>query len=375
MPEQTTPVVFDTEVIQYQSNIPSPFIWPDDEKPGSDLPDLQAPAIDLNGFLSGDPSIVAESIRAVDEACKKHGFFLIVNHGVDPELAAKAHDYFDVFFGRKLSEKQRAQRKVGDSWGYTSSFTGRFNSKLPWKETLSVRYSSESQCSTIVDDYFVNVLGEDFREMGKLYQEYSEVVNKVGNVVLELLGLSLGVGREYFKEYYKGNEAILRWNYYPICQKPDLTLGTGPHRDPTSVTILHQDQVGGLEVFVDEKWHTVTPVPGSFVINIGDTFMALCNGIYKSCKHRAVVNNKTARKSLAFFIVPHKDRVVSAPASLISADSPRLYPDFTWPTLLEFTQKKRRADLSTIDAFVDWIKQEGGEKNKDQGKGVFVKSF
>nr|XP_011469113.1 PREDICTED: gibberellin 20 oxidase 1-like isoform X2 [Fragaria vesca subsp. vesca] len=348
MPEQTTPVVFDTEVIQYQSNIPSPFIWPDDEKPGSDLPDLQAPAIDLNGFLSGDPSIVAESIRAVDEACKKHGFFLIVNHGVDPELAAKAHDYFDVFFGRKLSEKQRAQRKVGDSWGYTSSFTGRFNSKLPWKETLSVR---------------------------KLYQEYSEVVNKVGNVVLELLGLSLGVGREYFKEYYKGNEAILRWNYYPICQKPDLTLGTGPHRDPTSVTILHQDQVGGLEVFVDEKWHTVTPVPGSFVINIGDTFMALCNGIYKSCKHRAVVNNKTARKSLAFFIVPHKDRVVSAPASLISADSPRLYPDFTWPTLLEFTQKKRRADLSTIDAFVDWIKQEGGEKNKDQGKGVFVKSF
>lgn len=105
------------------------------------------------------------------------------------------------------------------------------------------------------------------------YQEYSEVVNKVGNGVLELLGLSLGVGREYFKEFYKGNEAILRWNYYPICQKPDLTLGTGPHRDPTSVTILHQDQVGGLEVFVDEKWHTVTPVPGSFVINIGDTFM------------------------------------------------------------------------------------------------------
>lgn len=165
-PPEQTPVVFDTQVIQYQSNIPSQFIWPDQDKPSPDLPDLLAPAIDLNGFLSGDPAIVANTIRSVDEACKKHGFFLIVNHGVDPELIAKAHQYIDLFFGMKLSEKQRAQRKVGESEGYTSSFTGRFNSKLPWKETFTFRSSAESQCSTIVKDYFVNVLGEDFSEMG-----------------------------------------------------------------------------------------------------------------------------------------------------------------------------------------------------------------
>ncbi|PRQ57739.1 putative ent-kaurene synthase [Rosa chinensis] len=367
-PAEQTPMVFDSQVIQYQSNIPSQFIWPDHEKPSPDRPDLLAPAIDLNGFLSGDPAIVANSIRSVDEACKKHGFFLIVNHGVDPELIAKAHEYMDVFFEMKLSEKQRAQRKVGESNGYTSSFTGRFNSKLPWKETLSFRYSAESQSSTVVKDYFVNVLGEDFREIGKLYQEYSEVMNKLSNGILELLGLSLGVAREYFKEFYDGNDSIMRLNYYPMCQKPDLTLGTGPHCDPTSLTILHQDQVGGLEVFLDEKWHTVTPVLGSFVVNIGDTFMALCNGIYKSCLHRAVVNNRTVRKSLAFFLNPNKDRVVTPPASLISADNPRLYPDFTWPTLLEFTQKHYRADMSTIDAFSDWInEQKGGEEKKEQG--------
>ncbi|KAM5555005.1 gibberellin 20 oxidase 1-like [Rosa sericea] len=367
-PAEQTPVVFDSQVIQYQSNIPSQFIWPDHEKPIPDRPDLLSPAIDLNGFLSGDPAIIANSIRSVDEACKKHGFFLIVNHGVDPELIAKAHEYMDVFFEMKLSEKQRAQRKVGESYGYTSSFTGRFNSKLPWKETLSFRYSAESQSSTVVKDYFVNVLGEDFREIGKFYQEYSEVMNKLSNGILELLGLSLGVEREYFKEFYDGNDSIMRLNYYPMCQKPDLTLGTGPHCDPTSLTILHQDQVGGLEVFLDEKWHTVSPVLGSFVVNIGDTFMALCNGIYKSCLHRAVVNNKTVRKSLAFFLNPNKDRVVTPPASLISADNPRLYPDFTWPTLLEFTQKHYRADMSTIDAFSDWInKQKGGEENKEQG--------
>ncbi|XP_061999791.1 gibberellin 20 oxidase 1-like [Rosa rugosa] len=366
-PPEQNPVIFDSQVIQYQSNIASQFIWPDHEKPIPNLPDLLAPAIDLSGFLSGDPSIVANSICLVDEACKKHGFFLIVNHGVDPELLAKAHEYMDVFFEMKLSEKQRAQRKVGESYGYASSFTGRFNSNLPWKETLSFRYSAESQSSTVVKDYFVNTLGEDFREIGKFYQEYCEVMNKLSKGIVELLGLSLGVG-QYFKEFYEGNDSIMRLNYYPMCQKPDLTLGTGPHCDPTSLTILHQDQVGGLEVFFDEKWHRVTPVLGSFVVNIGDTFMALSNGIYKSCLHRAVVNNKAVRKSLTFFLNSNKDRVVTPPASLISAENQRLYPDFTWLALLEFTQKQYRADRSTIDAFLAWSsKQKGGEEKKDQG--------
>ncbi|KAL8229754.1 hypothetical protein R6Q57_014654 [Mikania cordata] len=65
----------------------------------------------------------------------------------------------------------------------------------------------------------------------------------------------------------------MRLNYYPPCQKPDQTFGTGPHSDPTSLTIFHQDNLGGLEVFVDEKWHSIAPCSEVFVINIGDTFM------------------------------------------------------------------------------------------------------
>lgn len=93
--------------------------------------------------------------------------------------------------------------------------------------------------------------------------------------IMELLGLSLGVNRSHFKEFFEENNSIMRLNYYPRCQKPELTLGTGPHCDPTSLTILHQDNVGGLEVFVDNEWRSITPNSNAFVVNIGDTFMVI----------------------------------------------------------------------------------------------------
>lgn len=107
----------------------------------------------------------------------------------------------------------------------------------------------------------------------KVYQEYCEAMNTLALKIMELLGFSLGAGREYFKEFFKGNDSIMRLNNYPPCQQPHLTLGTGPHCDPTSLTILHQDEVGGLQVLVDEKWHFIRPDPQAFVVNIGDTFM------------------------------------------------------------------------------------------------------
>ncbi|QHO14158.1 hypothetical protein HN873_053394 [Arachis hypogaea] len=355
---ETTPLVFDASILRHQHQIPSQFIWPDEEKPSLQVSKLVIPLIDLGGFLSGDPAATMEAVRLVGEACKKHGFFLVVNHGINADLISNAHSYMDDFFELPLSQKQRAQRKTGEHCGYASSFTGRFSSKLPWKETLSFQFSAEKISPKIVKEYLSNTMGKEFEQFGSIYQDYCEAMSKLSLGIMELLGMSLGVGKECFREFFEENRSIMRLNYYPPCQKPDQTLGTGPHCDPTSLTILHQDQVGGLQVFVDNEWHSITPNFNAFVVNIGDTFMALSNGKYKSCLHRAVVNKKTTRKSLAFFLCPRNDKVVSPPRGLVDDDfSPRVYPDFTWPMLLEFTQKYYRADMNTLNAFTNWIQQ------------------
>ncbi|XP_019449768.1 PREDICTED: gibberellin 20 oxidase 1-like [Lupinus angustifolius] len=351
-------LVFDASLLRHQLHLPKQFIWPDEEKPClKNVPELVVPLIDLGGFLSGDPAAALEAARLVGEACQKHGFFLVVNHGIDSKLISHAHSYMDEFFELPLSQKQRAQRKTGEHCGYASSFTGRFTSKLPWKETLSFQFSAEKNSPTIVKDYLCNTMGKDFEQFGNVYQEYCESMSTLSLGIMELLEISLGVGKAYFREFFEENSSIMRLNYYPPCQKPDLTLGTGPHCDPTSLTILHQDQVGGLQVCVDNEWHSISPNFNAFVVNIGDTFMALSNGRYKSCLHRAVVNSKTTRKSLAFFLCPRSDKLVTPPSELVHDLSPRMYPDFTWPMLLEFTQKHYRADTKTLEAFTNWVQQ------------------
>nr|XP_009798153.1 PREDICTED: gibberellin 20 oxidase 2-like [Nicotiana sylvestris]XP_016471245.1 PREDICTED: gibberellin 20 oxidase 2-like [Nicotiana tabacum] len=343
---------FSMNTFQQQTKIPKEFIYPKEDQIQAEE-ELTEPVIDLGGFFIGNNSVATQQHVAmlVKAACLNHGFFQVINHGVDSQLINMAHSHVNSFFKLPLGVKLKARKERGNLWGYSSAHAERFCSKLPWKETLSFNFHENNNQSGIVVDFFESAYGKEFEEMGLVFERYCKAMKRVGLVIMEILGMSLGVEKSYYKEFFRDTSSIMRCNYYPTCQDPDLALGTAPHSDPNSLTILHQDQVGGLEVFVDSKWKSVRPRPDALVINIGDTFTALSNGIYKSCVHRAIVNRQHERISLAFFLSPKEDKVIIPPQHLISRNQPRMYPDFTWFDFLNFTQNHYRADHATLQNF------------------------
>ncbi|XP_020202550.1 gibberellin 20 oxidase 2 [Cajanus cajan] len=334
-------------------HVGSNFIWPEEYLVEAEE-ELEAPVVDLDGFLRGDDEATERAARLVREACINHGFFQVINHAVHPSLIRQAHHHMDSFFKLPIHRKLTLLKPPASMWGYSGAHSHRFSSNLPWKETLSFPYHNNSS-HPVVTTYFKSNVGQDFEQAGVTMEKYCGSMKRLGMKLTELLAISLGVDRLHYKELFEEGWSIMRCNNYPSCEEPRLTLGTGPHCDPTSITILHQDHVGGLHVFADNKWKTVPPRLDALVVNIGDTFTALSNGRYKSCLHRAVVNKYKERKSLAFFLCPKEDKLVSAPDDIVRLDGTKQYPDFTWSHFLLFTQKYYRADEATLPNFIKWL--------------------
>ncbi|KAL9230416.1 hypothetical protein vseg_005770 [Gypsophila vaccaria] len=334
-------------------NVPKSFIWTDGDVGPLKKDKLDAPVIDLSGFTTRDESATRKAVELIKEACLNHGFFQVVNHGIDKKLLDEAYKSVGHFFKRPTSEKAHALKKKGDVWGLAIAHSDRFTSNMPWKETFSFPYHAKGS-DNIVTDYFTSTMGLNFEQTGRVYQKYCREMHRLSMVILELLAISLGVEGDFFTNFYEDERSIMRMNYYPPCAEPNLVLGTGPHCDPTSLTVLYQDHVGGLEVFVDDKWQSIEPRPDALVINIGDTIMAMTNGMYKSVLHRAVVSGNVERVSMAFFLCPREDKVVRPPAKLIE-NEPRNYPDFTWSDVINFTQNHYRVDTNTLKSLTKWI--------------------
>lgn len=161
-------LIFDSNLLQKQANMPREFVWPSgDLASSSQREELKEPLIDLGGFMRGDEAAIAGAARLVKEACAKHGFFQVTNHGVDPNLVRAAYDGMDSIFRLPMSRKLSARRQPGGVCGYSGAHADRYTSKLPWKETFSFQHRHQHHHSNSeIVDYFNSVLGEDLENTG-----------------------------------------------------------------------------------------------------------------------------------------------------------------------------------------------------------------
>ncbi|TVU41639.1 hypothetical protein EJB05_15174, partial [Eragrostis curvula] len=297
----------------------------------------------------------------------------VANHGVDPSLLAEAYRCLDAFYARPLAEKQRAQRRPGESYGYASSFTGRFDCKLPWMETLSFHHSAAPGGERAVVDYFVAVLGEEYRHMGYggvpgvQRRDDPPGAGRDGGA-----GCDAGPGRPR-----RAARLLLRQRLgdasEPVPAVPAAAPGTGhgpaPRPDVGDAAAPgRRRRPAGARRRRRGAPSGPVPTPSSSTSATPSPRSPTAATPAASTAPSSTAPPRAAPSSLTFFLNPQLDRVVRPPPALLAADPdrPRAFPDFTWREFLEFTQKRYRSNENTLEAFVAWIKAGRGKGHEEK---------
>ncbi|XP_048128903.1 flavanone 3-dioxygenase 1-like isoform X2 [Rhodamnia argentea] len=242
------------------------------------------PLIELGALTGHSPSdgavtdtVAIEGLVAeIGEACKKWGFFAVVNHGVVAEKRERIEREAREFFAQGPEEKRKVRRDEKNTLGYYE--TEHTKNVRDWKEVFDftvteptlVPASHEDSEEGVIE--WTNQWPEHPPGLREACEEYAQELEKLAHELMGLIARSLGLPANRFDDFFKDQTSFVRLNHYPPCPEPQLALGVGRHKDSGALTILAQDDVGGLEVKrkSDGEWVQVKPIPNAFIINVGD---------------------------------------------------------------------------------------------------------
>jgi isopenicillin N synthase-like dioxygenase len=288
----------------------------------------EVPIIDVRSLVTeeGDARVPA---RAIGDACLEHGFFYVVGHGVDAGLSSRLEELSWRFFQQDLETKMRVRMQLGGrAWrGFFPLGDELTSGKPDAKEGLYFGEELDERDPRVARglpmhgrNLFPEIPG--FRET---VLAYTEALTGLGHAIMRGVSLSLGLPPDYFADHYTGQPLTLFriFHYPPVPPAPPGAeqWGVGEHTDYGVLTILRQDDVGGLQVKSRGRWIPAPPVPGSFVCNIGDMLDRMTRGLYRSTPHRVLNASGRGRLSFPFFFDPGFDARIE-PLDLTGAPSP-----------------------------------------------------
>ena len=302
------------------------------------------PVIDIDGLDQG--SAANNTVAEIAAACETWGFFQIVGHGVPADLIQRTWSSTKAFFAAAPEDKNSVRRSRDNPWGY-------YNNEL----TKNRRDKKEVFDFTVAGKD--GIYGAENRwpdhdpEFRRTMLEYLDAVSAVSLRLLQAFCQGLGLPGDFLNEDFATNHSgFLRLNYYPVkdplegtstAQQSEADMGVHHHTDAGALTVLLQDDIGGLQAYHNGMWHDVPPIENAFVINTGDMMQVWSNDKYQSPVHRVLPMKATDRFSLPFFYNPSANTRVAPLPSLVSDETPAHFRPIDWA---EFRGKRTDGDYA-----------------------------
>ncbi|HQT45732.1 MAG TPA: 2-oxoglutarate and iron-dependent oxygenase domain-containing protein [Acidocella sp.] len=300
----------------------------------------QIPVIDFAPFLSGDDAARLAVARRIGAACRDIGFFYVVNHGVPEAVVAQVYAQTKRFF--TLPEAQKAAIAIENSPCHRGWFRLGAENLDPERQARDGDLKEGIKIGRDLPPGHPLVLAgtplhgpnqwPDLPGWREIMQNYYNRMVALGTELLHALAHALGIDADYFDDWLNAPMTTLGPLHYPP-QRGRITeaqLGAGAHTDYGCLTLLSQDAAGGLQVRnAAGVWLDAPPIPGSFVVNIGDMMERWTNGVFTSTPHRVINTSGQARFSLPFFFDPDFSTPVACIPTCLAPGGAAKYPPTT----------------------------------------------